>query len=267
MQPDISQANGAHVNGTFLGMTKGDWLKAGLGALAGGMGSQFGVVPSMGQAAQTNPYAVPTINKTFNPATGAVLQHVTGSTPAPGIKTHFATGGAVQMPQGAPQQAQGQDPGQQLLQAAVAALTGQIKDPNAAKQALEMFTQHFGQQALQELVAHVKASTQGGGSAVPAMAPQGPGMGAPGMASGGIVQGSGDGMSDSVPAQHQSGRGIMLSNSEYVVPADAVSQLGNGSSSAGAAKLDAGVAKLRKMKYGRAKQPGKLKPNENPVLG
>jgi hypothetical protein len=44
------------------------------------------------------------------------------------------------------------------------------------------------------------------------------------------VQGGGDGTSDSIPAR--------LANSEYVIPADVVSALGNGSSDSGSRTLD-----------------------------
>lgn len=47
---------------------------------------------------------------------------------------------------------------------------------------------------------------------------------------GALVQGPGDGTSDDIPA--------MLSDGEYVIPAAAVSALGNGSNKAGAKKLD-----------------------------
>lgn len=56
-------------------------------------------------------------------------------------------------------------------------------------------------------------------------------------AQGGKVEGYGDGMSDAVP--------ILASVDEYVVPADAVSALGRGSSKAGAAVLDRLVAQAR----------------------
>lgn len=71
------------------------------------------------------------------------------------------------------------------------------------------------------------------------------------MSGGGIA---GDGMSDDIPASIEGVRPARLSVSEYVVPADAVSHVGNGSSEAGAAKLDAMVARLRKARTGTKKQ-------------
>ena len=54
----------------------------------------------------------------------------------------------------------------------------------------------------------------------------------------GYVQGPGDGQSDDIPAK--------LSNGEYVISADVVSALGNGSNEVGANKLDAMMQNVRK---------------------
>lgn len=55
------------------------------------------------------------------------------------------------------------------------------------------------------------------------------------------VAGEGDGTSDSVPA--------MLANGEFVIPADVVSSLGNGSNEAGASVLDQFLASIRDHKH------------------
>ena len=54
------------------------------------------------------------------------------------------------------------------------------------------------------------------------------------------VQGDGDGTSDSIPA--------MLANGEFVIPADVVSSLGNGSNESGAHVLDAFLKTVREHK-------------------
>ena len=75
-----------------------------------------------------------------------------------------------------------------------------------------------------------------------------------------FTHGAGDGMSDSIPA-YIDGAGkrphepIKVADGEYIVPADAVSHLGNGSSNAGAKKLDGMVSKARKARTGKTKQP------------
>ena len=169
-----------------------------------------------------------------------------------------------QMASGAPGQANPQ--AQAIATKAVQALLGQSQNPKAD---LAAFVQMFGQDALKQLVEKIQqmkgAATAGGGIAEPPAPAQGQGMQtpAPGMAKGGYLQGSGDGMSDSIPAN---GGNVALANNEYVVPADAVSQVGNGSSDAGAKKLDAAIGALRTKKYGRNKQPPKLSDTSNPVL-
>lgn len=70
------------------------------------------------------------------------------------------------------------------------------------------------------------------------------------MASGGalmgLVDGPGDGESDSVAVQMPSGEGGALSGGEYVVPAADVAALGNGSSMAGARMLDGMLMNVRR---------------------
>jgi hypothetical protein len=66
------------------------------------------------------------------------------------------------------------------------------------------------------------------------------------------VQGTGTGRSDSIPAK--------LSDGEYVVDAETVALLGDGSSKAGAQKLDQLRVNIRKQK-GRALAKGKFSPN------
>ena len=71
----------------------------------------------------------------------------------------------------------------------------------------------------------------------------------------GMVKGKGDGMSDSIPFTIEGTQPAILSRDEYVLPADIVSMMGNGSSDAGAEKIDAFINDFRVQKYGRGKQP------------
>jgi hypothetical protein len=75
----------------------------------------------------------------------------------------------------------------------------------------------------------------------------------------GQVDGGGDGQSDNVrfkvDARSKSDpSGALLSVDEYVLPADVVSMMGNGSSNAGASKLDNFVKSVRKESFGTTKQ-------------
>jgi len=72
----------------------------------------------------------------------------------------------------------------------------------------------------------------------------------------GQVEGPGDGQSDEVAFRVDGGQvdGAMLSPDEYVLAADVVSAIGNGSSDAGAAKLDQFMKGVRQDAYGTTKQ-------------
>lgn len=71
----------------------------------------------------------------------------------------------------------------------------------------------------------------------------------------GRVKGQGDGMSDEVPFMIEGEQPALLSVDEYVLPADVVAMVGNGSSDAGSDKIDGAIANIRQDKYGRPKQP------------
>jgi len=76
------------------------------------------------------------------------------------------------------------------------------------------------------------------------------------MSHGRFIEGPGDGLSDSVKANIDGQQEARLADGEFVVPADAVSDIGNGSSKAGAKKLMAVVHHVRKKRHGTTKQPG-----------
>ena len=71
----------------------------------------------------------------------------------------------------------------------------------------------------------------------------------------GKVVGEGDGMSDDIPFMIEGEQPALLARDEYVIPADVVAMVGNGSSNAGAEQFDQFLANMRQLKYGRAQQP------------
>lgn len=79
------------------------------------------------------------------------------------------------------------------------------------------------------------------------------------MAAGRYLSGGGDGMSDSIPATINNNQPARLADGEFVVPADVVADLGNGSSNAGAKKLYAMMKKIRQARHGTSKQPPEVK--------
>jgi hypothetical protein len=83
-----------------------------------------------------------------------------------------------------------------------------------------------------------------------------------GYAHGGYLNGAGDGMSDSIPATIEGKQPARLADGEFVVPADVVSHLGNGSSKAGSQRLYSMLDKVRKARTGHAKQGKQINPNK-----
>jgi hypothetical protein len=80
-------------------------------------------------------------------------------------------------------------------------------------------------------------------------------------AGGKLLDGPGDGMSDDIPAVIR-GKGVQraaLADGEFVVPADVVSHLGNGSTKAGAKKLYDMMARVRQARTGKARQAPAVK--------
>jgi hypothetical protein len=74
-----------------------------------------------------------------------------------------------------------------------------------------------------------------------------------------LLKGPGDGMSDNIPAKIGSRQPARLADGEFVVPADVVSGIGNGSTDAGARKLYAMMDKVRKARTGSKKQGKEIK--------
>jgi hypothetical protein len=77
-----------------------------------------------------------------------------------------------------------------------------------------------------------------------------------------FLSGGGDGMSDSIRANIDGKQEARLADGEFVIPADVVSHLGNGSSKAGAKKLYAMMDKIRKARTGRTRQAPEVNPNK-----
>jgi hypothetical protein len=86
-----------------------------------------------------------------------------------------------------------------------------------------------------------------------------------GYAAGGIprfLSGGGDGMSDDIPATINGNQPARLADGEFVIPADVVSHIGNGSSKAGAKQLYSMMNKVRKARTGNPKQGKQINPSK-----
>jgi hypothetical protein len=77
-----------------------------------------------------------------------------------------------------------------------------------------------------------------------------------------MLKGAGDGMSDSIPATIGGKRPARLADGEFVVPADVVSHLGNGSTDAGADVLYGMMDKVRKARTGTKQQGKQINPSK-----
>jgi hypothetical protein len=129
----------------------------------------------------------------------------------------------------------------EIVSAAIKALKGQMDQENAVR-VLADFSARFGREALLDLMDRLKSG------AIDAMAQQSEGM----------IRGAGDGMDDLVPATLEGEEDVLLSDNEYIVPADVVSGLGNGSSEAGARKLDRMNDEVRRARTGTHLQPKQI---------
>jgi hypothetical protein len=77
-----------------------------------------------------------------------------------------------------------------------------------------------------------------------------------------FLSGGGDGMSDSIKATINNNQPARLADGEFVIPADVVSHLGNGSSKAGAKQLYSMMDKVRKARTGNPKQGKQINPRK-----
>ena len=132
----------------------------------------------------------------------------------------------------------------EIMMNAIKALTGKSENPD---EDIQTFVQTFGMQALKALQMQVATGKIGDMK-----------QGLPG-----LIEGEGDGMSDSIDAELVEKRGreggqkqpLKVANNEYVIAADVVSDIGNGSTDAGADKLDKLMKEVRKARHGTDKQP------------
>ena len=76
------------------------------------------------------------------------------------------------------------------------------------------------------------------------------------------LDGAGDGMSDSIKANIGGMQEARLADGEFVVPADVVADLGNGSSNAGAERLYSMMDRIRQARHGTTKQPPEVNVNK-----
>jgi hypothetical protein len=124
-----------------------------------------------------------------------------------------------------------------LIQMTMQAILGQVEN---ADEVIQMFIDEFGVDAFRQLRDAVLKQQ------------------APGAQTEGLVDGNGGGMDDQVMGMIGNQRPVAVSPGEYIVPADVVSGLGDGSSKSGADILDELNQAVRMARTGTTEQPRPL---------
>ena len=124
----------------------------------------------------------------------------------------------------------------ELISKAVDAIQNELPNP---EEVLGVFLARFGEEALRDLVRRVQDGTFDENVE----------------RSEGMVEGAGDGMDDMVPAKLEGEQDVLLSDGEFIVPADVVSGIGNGSSEAGSQRLYDMMDRVRELRTGMTEQP------------
>jgi hypothetical protein len=118
-----------------------------------------------------------------------------------------------------------------------------------------------GEMYTDEELALMAGMRKGGLAAIAAGAARGGQFNLGGYSDGGrLLRGPGDGVSDSIPATIGNRQPARLADGEFVIPARIVSEIGNGSTEAGARKL---YAMMDRVQRARAKTTGKGKVAKN----
>ena len=153
----------------------------------------------------------------------------------------LAEGGIATLMQDAPAPSGGNE--KDVVNEAVKAIKGESPNPEIA---LASFLTAYGEDALRDLVDKVQSGEMDETAA----------------RSEGQLRGPGDGMDDLIPATIEGEQDVLLSDGEFIVPADVVSGLGNGSSDAGARALEEMMSRVRTSRNGSSEQPPQVPQEE-----
>ena len=219
---------------------------------------QSGIGGLTGMNTYQNATNTPTPNNLLEP-TDAVTDPYTGA-------MKFAPGGIARVPG----MNQPMDKVDQYYTAIKSDKTGQVlqqvmalaqqDDPNALA-AISKLQQEAQMQQAQTQMQQTQAPVQAAQGGIMGYAGGGSTIGS--YSDGGqMLKGPGDGMSDSIPAKIGKHQPARLADSEFVVPADVVSHLGNGSTDAGAKQLYAMMDRVRTARTGRKAQGKQIKPEK-----
>ena len=138
------------------------------------------------------------------------------------------------------------DPVTLLIEQTMMAVLGQLPEEEA-EVIIAQFINEFGEEAFQMLREQALQAV------------------VPGAQTEGMIEGPGGGMDDQVQGMIGSEQPVAVSPGEFIVPADVVSGLGDGSSDAGAARLDGMMDEVRLAKTGGVMQPRRISNRTIPV--
>lgn len=232
---------------------------------AGLIGNGLGGMPSGTQVTNPNQFAVSTADSRYDPTTGTYGPSVTRYFENP-VSGNFSSDllgglggrfGAMQFQEGGqvppdaasnmdmmlseagPANPQSEMAGEydRLIQMTMQAVLGQTEN---ADEIIQMFIDEFGADAFRQLRDAVLKQQ------------------VPGAQTEGMVDGNGGGMDDQVMGMIGNQRPVAVSPGEYIVPADVVSGLGDGSSKSGADILDELNQAVRMARTGTTEQPRPL---------
>jgi hypothetical protein len=150
-------------------------------------------------------------------------------------ETRIPGGGIAQVPTEFNRGEMGGIPPEAEIQALQSAVLGEVEE-GLANQIIEMFVQKYGPEIFQFAREAILRSV------------------VPNAQTEGMISGPGGGMDDMVQGMIGSEQPVAVSPGEFIVPADVVSGIGDGSSDAGAKKLDTMMERVRVERNGTTKQ-------------
>lgn len=136
-----------------------------------------------------------------------------------------------------------QQQGDELVQAAIAVIMGQVADERARDEIIQAFIEAYGAEAFDQLRKQVMESVS------------------PGSINSGLIsnQQPSGGMSDNMMTSVPGSNPVAVSPGEFIVPADVVSMLGDGDTASGAQALEDMMARVRMEKTGTSDQAPPLR--------
>jgi hypothetical protein len=170
---------------------------------------------------------------------GGINPNPTAGIPTAPVKQAPVKSSPIRMPKGFAEGGETEmsaDQGSRIIDLAIAAVMGQLPE-DQAESVINRFVDEFGSEAFAILRRQV---LQGN---------------VPGAQTEGKINGNGGGMDDKVPGMIGDQQPVAVSPGEFIVPADVVSGLGDGSTDAGVEELHGMMDRVRSERTGMKQQP------------